>query len=129
MQINGTAMSRKIKISCDVTVRDILCTAIREYAHAAYPEGGSECAQVARYTLLELAADIDAGIDGNNETVEVSKRPRAMVKAALEYYFNRADEAQGAESIHQRALFDSLLQGQKVVSSDLDAAVSADHGA
>ena len=112
-----------------MTVRDILCTAIREYAHAAYPEGGSECAQVARYTLLELAADIDAGIDGNNETVEVSKRPRAMVKAALEYYFNRADEAQGSESVHQRALFDSLLQGRKVVSSDLDAAVVADHDA
>jgi hypothetical protein len=121
--------SRKIKICCDVTVRDILCTAIREYAHAAYPDGGSECAQVARYTLLELAADIDAGIDGNNKTVEVSKRPRAMVKAALEYYFNRADEARGSESMHQRALFDSLLQGQKVVSSDLDAAVVADHGA
>ena len=120
------ASRKKIKLCCDVTVRDVLCTAIREYAHAAYPEGGSECAQVARYTLLELAADIDAGITDDNETVEVSKRPRAMVKAALEYYFNRADEVQGLTSSHQRALFDGLLQEQKVACSDLEAAVAAD---
>ncbi|MCK5382283.1 MAG: hypothetical protein KAJ65_00880 [Gammaproteobacteria bacterium] len=120
------ASRKKIKLCCDVTVRDVLCTAIREYAHAAYPEGGSECAQVARYTLLELAADIDAGITDDNETVEVSKRPRAMVKAALEYYFNRADEVQGLTSSHQRALFDGLLQEQKVTCSDLEAAMAAD---
>ena len=117
---------RKINLSCDVTVKDILCAAIREYAQTAYPEGGSECAQVARYTLLELAADIDAGITANNETVEVSKRPRAMVKAALEFYFNRADEAQGSGSAQQRTLFESLLQEQKVTRSDLETAVAAD---
>jgi hypothetical protein len=60
------APRKKIKLCCDVTVRDVLCTAIREYAHAAYPEGGSECAQVARYTLLELAAEIVAGITVDN---------------------------------------------------------------
>jgi len=100
--------------------------AIREYAHAAYPEGGSECAQVACYTLLELAGDIEAGISEENEVIEVSKRPKAMVKAALEYYFNRADEAQGQTSSHQRALFDSLLQGQPVIQADLNAARVAD---
>lgn len=118
--------SRKISLSCDVTVKNILCTAIREYAYAAYPEGGSECAQVARYTLLELAADIDAGISGDNETVEVSKRPRAMVQAALEYYFNRADEAHGSDSRQQRVLFNNLLQEQQVTRTDLEAARKAD---
>ena len=117
---------RRIKLCCDVVVRDILCIAIREYAHAAYPEGGSECAQLARYTLLELAAEIDAGITGDNNTVEISKRPRAMVKAALEYYFNRADDAQGSGSIRQRALFERLLQEQQVTRSDLEAAMLAD---
>jgi hypothetical protein len=119
----------KIKLCCDVVIKDILCTAIREYAHAAYPEGGSECAQVARYTLLELAADIDAGITGAGDTVEVSKRPRAMVKAALEYYFNRADEAQASGSKRQRVLFDNLLREQPVTHADLEAAMVADdHG-
>lgn len=117
---------KKIQLCCDPDVRDILCTAIREYAHAAYPVGGTECAQVARYTLLELAAEIEAGITGENELIEVSKRPRVMVRAALEYYFNRSDETRGLTSIHQRALFDSLLQGQAVKRSDLELALAAD---
>lgn len=117
---------KKIQLCCDPDVRDILCTAIREYAHAAYPVGGTECAQVARYTLLELAAEIEAGITGENELIEVSKRPRVMVRAALEYYFNRSDETRDLTSVHQRALFDSLLRGQAVKRSDLELALAAD---
>ena len=120
------AARKKIKLCCDPEVRDILCMAIREYAHTAYPAGGSECAQVARYTLLELAAGIEAGITGENQSIEVSKRPRAMVRAALEYYFNRNDESMGLTSTHQRALFDSLLQEQPVLRSDLEVALAAD---
>lgn len=120
------AARKKIQLCCDPDVRDILCTAIREYAHAAYPVGGAECAQVARYTLLELAAEIEAGITGENQSIEVSKRPRVMVRAALEYYFNRSDETRGLTSIHQRALFESLLQGQAVKRSDLELALAAD---
>jgi len=119
--------ARKITLHCDIAVKDIACAAIRDYAHAAYPEGGSECAQVARYTLLELAADIDAGITEHSETVEISKRPRAMLKAAFEYYFNRMDEARGVTSTHQRSLFVELLEEKTVTASDLQAAVAADN--
>ena len=118
--------ARKIVLSCDVPVRNILCTAIREYAHAAYPAGGSECAQVARYTLLELAAEIDAGISEGQTSVSISKRPRAMVRAALEYHFNRQDEADAAVSMQQRELFESLLMGERVTRVELEAAVAAD---
>ena len=118
--------ARKISLHCDVAVKDTACAAIRDYAHAAYPEGGSECAQVARYTLLELAADIDAGITAHSETVEISKRPRAMLKAAFEYYFNRMDEARGVTSTHQRRLFVELLEEKTITTSDLQAAAAVD---
>jgi hypothetical protein len=84
----------KINLQCDPPVRDILCLAIRDYAHAAYPEGGSECAQVARYTLLDLAAQIEAGINPDSGAVLISRRPRAMVKAAITYY-----DVQGCTSV------------------------------
>ncbi|HDN69366.1 MAG TPA: hypothetical protein ENG26_02170 [Gammaproteobacteria bacterium] len=119
--------ARKITLHCDIAVKDIACAAIRDYAHVAYPDGGSECAQVARYTLLELAADIDAGITGHSETVEISKRPRIMLKAAFEFYFNRMDEAWGATSTHQRRLFAELLEEKTITTSDLQAAVVADN--
>ena len=118
--------SRKIVLCCDVPTRDILYAAIREYAHAAYPQGGTECAQLARYTLLELAAEINAGISADKRSVEISKRPKAMVRAALEYYFNRQDDACGTTSMHQRALFDSLLDEVPVSLADVEAAAAAD---
>jgi hypothetical protein len=49
-----------------------------------------------------------------------------MVRAALEDYFNRNDESLGLTSKHQRALFDSLLQEQPVMRSDLELALAAD---
>ena len=118
--------SRKIILRCDIPVRDILCVAIREYAHTAYPEDGSECAQVARYTLLELATEINDGVSAEKVSVEISKRPRLMVKAALELYFNRQDETCATTSMHQRELFVSLLSGDAVTRVELEAAVAAD---
>jgi hypothetical protein len=117
-----------ITLHCDVAVKEILCRAIREYAHAAYPEGGSDCAQVARYTLLELAQQIDDGITPDSQRVAISRRPRAMVKAAIEYFFDRQDAATGAASARQRELLKALLRGDMVTRDELAAAAVADHG-
>lgn len=116
----------KITLHCDEPVRDILCAAIREYALAAYPPGGSECAQVARYTLLELADQIDAGIGQESGSVEISKRPRAMVKAAIQYYFDRDDAETGTGSVHRRELFLQLLRSTPATVVDLEKAAAAD---
>ncbi len=116
----------KINLQCDTAIRDILCAAIRDYAHAAYPAGGSECAQVARYTLLELAREIEDGIRGDNGSLLISRRPRAMVRAALEYYFDRLDQAQQGSSLHQRELLAGLLKEQAVSRAELLAAQAAD---
>ena len=119
----------KLTLSCDGMVRDILCTAIRDYAIAAYPPGGSDCAQVARYTLLELANQIEAGIVDAVASVEISRRPRAMIRAALQYHFDRADAEHNAMSVHQRALFEEVLQEVPVDRGRLEAALAADRAA
>jgi hypothetical protein len=114
-------------LQCDLAVKEILCRSIREYAHAAYPEGGSDCAQVARYTLLELAQQIDAGITADSRRVEVSRRPRAMLKAAIEYFYDRRDAGSGGSSVRQRDLMKAMLRGTVVTGEEMAAAVAADH--
>ena len=116
-----------ITLKCDLAGKEILCRAIREYAYAAYPEGGSDCAQVARYTLLELAQQIDAGITADQQQVEISRRPRVMVKAAIEYYYDRQDVTSGTGSAQQRDLMIGMLRGEVVTCDELAAAVTADH--
>jgi hypothetical protein len=121
----------KLTLACDGAVRDILCRAIRDYAFAAYPEGGSDCAQVARYTLLELAGQIEAGIGSELSTLVISRRPRAMIRAAVQFHYDRIDaqHADGLTSLHRRALFDALLRETPATRASLEAAVFADRTA
>lgn len=59
---------------------------IETYVDAAYPPGGSECAQSAREALLTAAARLQHEYDSANGTVSVSRRIKAHLKAALSYY-------------------------------------------
>jgi hypothetical protein len=118
--------ARILVLHCDNSIREILSRAIREFAHAAYPVGGSECAQVARYTLLNVAADIEDAIESNADEVTVSRRIRPNLKAALDYHFDLIDAASGHGSVQQRELFAGLLKGEVVTVADLEAARTAD---
>lgn len=118
--------SGKLKLQCDTTVRDILCTAIREYAMAAYPPGGSDCAQVSHAALMDLAAEIESGITPENACILISRRPRAMVKAAITYHYDRLDAEQGGVTTQQRELLVSVLQENPVMAADLQSAAAVD---
>jgi hypothetical protein len=120
--------SRILTLRCDVAISDLLCRAIREYAHAAYPEGGSDCAQVVRYTLLEAASAIDTAITTDHGEAVISRRLRTTLKAAIDYHFERQDAASGTGSVHQRAVFTGLLAGEPLSRAALDAAMAADGG-
>ncbi len=117
-----------LTLHCDPGIRDLFCAAIRDYAHAAYPPGGSDCAQVARYTLLELAATIESAVTADCHTVRISRRPRAQLAAALTWCFDRQDAHTHSSSARQRALLAGLLREQLVSSADLAAARAADAG-
>ena len=118
--------ARTLVLHCDNSIREILSRAIREFAHAAYPVGGSECAQVARYTLLNVADAIDAAIESNAGEVPVSRRIRPNLKAALDYHFDLIDAASVHGSTRQRELFAGLLEGEVVNVADLEVARAAD---
>jgi len=63
-----------------------IAEAIAVYAHAAYPVGGSDCAQVSRDALLDSAKAFSSlEADG---IVQVRKRQRRPLKAAVDWYFS-----------------------------------------
>ena len=90
-------MKRKtLLIRCDARQAALLAEALSTYAEAAYPRGGSECAQAARETLLDSAAVIarDAGGDG----AEVSRRQRGLLRTAIRWYWDERGEPRQAAS-------------------------------
>ncbi len=67
--------------------------AIRRYAEAAYPPGGSECAQVAHEALNDSARAIAQAHQRAPATeIEFPRRQRVMLKAALDWYLDRTGD-------------------------------------
>lgn len=62
--------------------RQALAEAISAFTEAAYPPGGSDCAQVARETLLTTAGQIRQA-DG---PAAASVRQRPLLKQAVQWY-------------------------------------------
>ena len=81
--------AKTLSINCSEQHQQDLCTAIRLYAEAAYPPGGSECAQVARETLVDVARSIDEQFSETGYA-EIRRRLRTQLKAAVEFYAEAA---------------------------------------
>ena len=64
-----------------------LAAALSGYATAAFPPGGSECAQVSRETLLESAREI-AAQGASAAGAHLRRRQRTLLKAAVQWYFS-----------------------------------------
>jgi len=91
-----------------------LSVALRQYAEAAYPPGCSECGQVARAALDDAAVLLEAGVEQSEPYVELSKRLRAHLKVAVEYY------CQQPENLIWQSALQQLLSGEAVTQAQID---------
>jgi hypothetical protein len=98
---------RTLTIPAGPHARQLLAEAIAAFAEAAYPPGGSECAQVARETLLTSAETIRQA-DG---PAVVSSRQRSLLKQAVQWYFQEISPH--SPPAHSEALLE-LLHGHSV---------------
>jgi len=71
----------------------LLAKALHTYALAAYPPGGSECAQVSRETLQESAREIEANA-ATEKGAQLRRRQRVQMKAAVKWYFSNEGPGQ-----------------------------------
>ena len=90
------------EITLDTAQATLLAQAIRSYAHAAFPAGGSECAQVSRSTLLDTA-DVCASHRGGS--LSLRRRQFPLLRAAVRWALS--DE--GPAEVNLPEDFESLL--------------------
>ena len=67
------------------------------YADAAYPPGASECAQVARSTLLASADALQQQANGG-PPAPLRRRQRAILKAAVAWYYSEEGPGNPADA-------------------------------
>jgi hypothetical protein len=63
-----------------------LVDVLGRYADAAWPPGGSECAQASRDALMTTAESLRRQLLDQPKQLEFSRRQRATFRAALEYH-------------------------------------------
>ncbi|MGD2081461.1 MAG: hypothetical protein PVF91_00750 [Chromatiales bacterium] len=120
-------MARKtFVVRCAPGPRRVLCEAVRGFADAAYPPGGSDCAQAARAALLGVAEALKST---TAPETEVSVRVRAMLKSAVRWHFEQMEQATCRCAAQQRALALAALAGEAISDADLRDAAARDAAA
>lgn len=94
-------MSKIKPLSLNQKDATAIATAVFVYAEAAYPAGGSECAQATNQTLKELAKAI-----GNSHEIPFSykKRQKPMIKAAVKWFYSADNPLEHDTSIEPEQL-------------------------
>lgn len=79
---------RIVEVALGPELSAVLAEAVTAYAHAAFPDGGSECAQVSREALLDTA-----NLCRQHSGGELSLRKRQMpqLRAAVAWYFTEVE--------------------------------------
>lgn len=80
------AGTKTLTITAPAEQLSLFITALRRYAHAAWPVGGSECAQASRDSLLTYCNELEAELETTNNAISLNKRQRSVYKAALEFH-------------------------------------------
>lgn len=97
--------SKTFTLRCTDDQAAALAAALQAYATAAYPPGGSECAQVAQQTLQETAQLI-ARDAGGTSGAQIRRRQRSIVKAAVSWYFSAEGPGPKSDAQAMLALLD-----------------------
>jgi hypothetical protein len=98
---------KTVELPAGPRARRLLAEVLTHFTAAAYPPGGSECAQVARETLQTTAQRLAAC----DAPAEISLRQRPLLKQAIRWYF--AEVSPQTAGKHEQPLLD-LLSGTPV---------------
>ena len=97
---------------------------VEAYVEAAYPPGGSECAQSAREALLLAAGRLQNEYDNVTGAVTISRRIKAHLKSALSYSADSQERQDGRMKL-QRELLLKCLNGEEITDESWNATTTA----
>ena len=122
-------MSKQLTLRCSQSMAELLADILRQYANAAYPKGGSECAQSARQSLLTSADELMGNWDSDLQTTQLSKRLRVMAKAAVRYHVESLVREEDLSVDARQAYLLSVFAGELIDDTGYNAAQQRDRSA
>jgi len=93
-------------ILLDRQVAEQIAQAISSYAYAAYPPGGSECAQASHQSLLDIADKVYQSSFGAE--LILKKRQLPMVKSAINWFYSDDNDHPSTTEVNPAELIATL---------------------
>jgi len=119
-------MPRYIEINCNEEMKNIICTALRNFAVIAYPKTeNSECNLVASDALLNAAKEFEENHTKTGKGI-INRRLRMMLKTAIEAHYKILSELENTNTSHQCAIILKLCNGEEVYPQQLRDAEQLD---
>ena len=111
-------MAKLIEIHGPSEMQHIIVEALELYAHKAFPDSGSPCQMVSREALIDAAEKFTEHYQ-QTATGIISSRMRAMLKAAIKYYFRIQQEQNNCSTHHQCELLLDMCRGKITSQQEL----------
>jgi hypothetical protein len=80
---------RTFLFKCTDNLCSHLASIVQHYAQAAFPIGGSECAQVSHEALLNIAQNL---VHAPADHLAISIHQRAILRSAVMWYFTEVEQ-------------------------------------
>ena len=103
-----TRVNKRIQLSCEQDEASLLGGVIRSYADAAFPPGGSTCAQASREALHGTGDEIEKY--AANGGALVSRRQQRLLRSAVSWYFSEVENSPEQEQLLLRLLENEVEQ-------------------
>ncbi len=94
---------KQFQFPCDNDACSHLAKVLSTYVYAAFPIGGSECAQATRESLLDMAKRL---ADCKTDKFGINARQRPMLKSAINWYFSEVE----TDEARQNSLLEALMR-------------------
>ncbi len=120
-------MAKTIELSCSPPLIDIILVALRNYIDVSYPTGSSDCALVARESLLDTLRALESQRSAG-AACHYNRHLRAMLKEAIKLHFRLQAHDQGHDCAHQCEVLLAACQGLPRTEAELQAARGFDAG-
>lgn len=119
-------MNNAIEISCSLTIKNILCEALKNYASSALIDNDSQQKKM-RQDILKTVNNIEQLYSDRTHSIVINRNLKTECADAINFHYDNIQKQLNVCVNEQRRLMLKLLQGKSIKNTELEAALSKDN--
>jgi len=118
-------MNNAIEINCSLTIKNILCEALKNYASQTLQQDNMQ-EQKARQDILKTVSNIEEHYSDRLNSILINRNLTTECQEAINHHYDNIQKQLNACVNEQRRLMLKLLQGKSIKNIELNQAMNID---